>query len=225
MGRTSIKGNHRRPLFAKSSVRHSPEKMSETPGEIRAAWHLINQLVAFVQRYPVLLWSGVWVLLVAIIWFSATGLTHVDTFEVEQSQPEIGADASQTALLKPRLQAKPASSLGLLMAIAVSCGVTSLLLSKQFTPAKAQRGLVIKRQTAFPDQPLETVAHPPSPSAESKLSRQSAGDAVPRRSPPVETQPTVTVLPPEENHPLDWGDASLADLMDIRKQTSLSNYL
>jgi hypothetical protein len=35
----------------------------------------------------------------------------------------------------------------------------------------------------------------------------------------------VTIVPPEENHPLDWGEASLADTMDIRKQRSLSSWM
>ncbi len=35
----------------------------------------------------------------------------------------------------------------------------------------------------------------------------------------------VTILPPEENLPLDWKDPSLADLMDIRKRRSLSSWI
>lgn len=221
MGKTSVKGNKRRKLFAKGNVRDSQEKMSGARTEISARrQRLLSQLVSLVQRYPVLVWSGVWVLLVLMIWLSVAGLLHVDTFEVKQPQPEIVADAPQISQLKPRPQAKPASSFGLLAAIAISCGVISLLLAKQFTSAKPQRGLVIKRQKAFDDADnAETVAHEP------KLAKQAPADGGSRRATAVKTQPTVTVLPPEENHPLDWGDASLADRMDIRKQKSLSNYL
>lgn len=41
-------------------------------------------------------------------------------------------------------------------------------------------------------------------------------------------QPTVvpvTVVPPEEKAPLDWGEASLADKLDLRKQRSMSSLL
>jgi len=35
----------------------------------------------------------------------------------------------------------------------------------------------------------------------------------------------VAVVPSDENHPLDWGNASLADKLDIRKQRSVSSWL
>jgi hypothetical protein len=36
---------------------------------------------------------------------------------------------------------------------------------------------------------------------------------------------TVTVIPAEASHPLDWQEESLADTMDIRKRRSLSSWL
>lgn len=45
--------------------------------------------------------------------------------------------------------------------------------------------------------------------------------AKPPISKPV-SQPKVTVIPVEESHPLDWGDANLADMMDIRRRESIS---
>jgi hypothetical protein len=39
------------------------------------------------------------------------------------------------------------------------------------------------------------------------------------------SQPTVTVVPPNETHPLDWGEESLAHLLDMRKQHPLSSIL
>ena len=219
MGKTTLKENKRRTFLAKGQVSHSKEKMSGTRPARNVDRPLLNPLVAFVQRYPILVWSGVWVLLALMIWLGVRGLLHVDTLEVESPQPEVVTNIPQVPQLEPQLQAKPASSFGLLAAIAVSCGVTSLLLAKQFTPAKPQRKLVLKRQTALVN--LETV--PPSQEAESSLTRQSAADAVSQQS-AVKSHPTVTVLPPEENHPLDWGNASLAEMMDIRKQKSPSNY-
>ncbi|MCY7323578.1 MAG: hypothetical protein LH660_17680, partial [Phormidesmis sp. CAN_BIN36] len=197
MGKTSVKGNKRKTLFAKSYVRHSEEKMSgirPRSGDRPS----LNPMVAFVQRYNILVWSGVWVLLVLMIWLGVRGLLHVDTLEVESPQPEIVADTPQVPQLEPQLRAKPASSWGLLAAIAVSCGVTSLLLAKQFTPAKPQRGLVFKRQTA----PVNTAisAHQTSQEVESKLTARPSADAVSQQS-AVKNHPTVTVLPPEENHP------------------------
>ncbi len=215
-----MKGNKQKTLFGKRSVHRSKENLSSDRDIIARRQRLLNQLVAIVQRYPVLIWSGAWVIMMALCWVSVTGLLHVETLQVEQPQPQIVADESQIPQLKPRLQAKPASSFGLLAAIAVSCGATSLLLAKQLSPAKSQRGLVIKRPT--PVIKAEMATRQPSTKG-SALKRQPPAEGATRRSSPLATQPTVIVLSPEENHPLDWGDASLADLMDIRKQ-KLSNY-
>ncbi len=218
MGKTSVKGNKQKTLFGKRSAHRSKENLSSDRDIIARRQRRLNQLVVFVQRYPVLVWSSAWVMMMALCWISVTGLLHVDPL-VEQPQPSIVADEPQIPQLKPRLQAKPASSFGLLAAIAVSCGATSLLLAKQLSPTKSQRGLVIKRPS-----PVATAMATRQPStAGSDLKRRPPAERATRRSSPVATQPTVTVLSPEETHPLDWGDASLADLMDIRKQ-KLSNY-
>ena len=216
-----MKGNKRKTLFGKRSVHRSKESLSNDR-DIRARRQgLLSQLVVFVQRRPVLVWSGAWVIMMALCWLSVTGLLHVETFEVEPPQPQIVADESGIPPLKPRLQAKPASSFGLLAAIAVSCGATSLLLAKQFSPAKSQRGLVIKRPNSMSCDKAET--HQPLKKGRSNLAKPTPTEGATQRSSPVAAQPIITVLSPEENHPLDWGDASLADLMDIRNQ-KLSNY-
>lgn len=213
-----MKGNKQKTLFGKRSAHRSKENLSSDRDIIAGQQRLLNQLVAIVQRYPVLIWSSAWVMMMALCWISVTGLLHVDPLKVEQPQPPIVADP-QIPQLKPRLQAKPASSFGLLAAIAISCGATSLILAKQLSSTKSQRGLVIKCQN-----PVTTAMATRQPStAGSDLKRQPPAEGATRRSSPVATQPTVTVLSPEETHPLDWGDASLADLMDIRKQ-KLSNY-
>jgi hypothetical protein len=43
--------------------------------------------------------------------------------------------------------------------------------------------------------------------------------------PPAATRVPVTVVPAEENHPLDWNGNSLADMLDLRKQHSLSFWI
>lgn len=46
--------------------------------------------------------------------------------------------------------------------------------------------------------------------------------------PPVMTPSTrvsVTVVPDDENHPLDWGTASLADAVDLRKRHSVADWM
>lgn len=46
-----------------------------------------------------------------------------------------------------------------------------------------------------------------------------------RKSPPVTPKPTITVLPPEEVNRLDQKEETLADLLDLRKERSLSSFM
>lgn len=76
--------------------------------------------------------------------------------------------------------------------------------------------------------PVPAYPQPPAQPAIVPTRRSTALPAqaypVPRPAPPV-SQPAVTIVPSEENHPLDWGEASLADMLDLRKQRSLSSWL
>ncbi len=161
----------------------------------------VKLLVTFAHSHPFLLWSGVWLLMLLMSWVGVRSLIHIDPAEIETPQPQLAADAPQTPK-NPQFEAKPASSFGLLAAIALGCGGMSFLLAKQLTPSKPQPRLVTR----------------PKP--------RSAAIATPAQiSTPAHPQPIVTVVPSEEAHPLDWGDASLADMMDIRKQKSISSLM
>ncbi|KAM3092416.1 hypothetical protein ACKFKG_22340 [Phormidesmis sp. 146-35] len=159
-------------------------------------------LITFADRYPFLLWSGVWLLMVSMSWAGVRSLIHIDLAEVETPQPQLAVETPQPSQ-SPQFEAKPASSFGLLAAIALGCGGMSFLLARQLTPSKPQPRLVTR----------------PKP-------RSTMQIAAPQRSTPAASpQPIVTVVPTEEAHPLDWGDASLADMMDIRKQKSISSLM
>jgi hypothetical protein len=161
----------------------------------------LKLLVTFAEHHPFLLWSGVWLLMLSLSWVGVRSLIHIDPAEVET--PQLEADAPQTQK-PPQFEAKPASSFGLLAAIALGCGGMSFLLSKQFTPTNPQPRLV-------------TRTKPRSPSIETTIA--------PIPQPVVNYPPVVTVVPSEEAHPLDWGDANLAERMDIRKQKSISSLM
>lgn len=139
--------------------------------------------------------------MLSMSWVGVRSLIHIDPMEVETPQPELAA-APQTQKT-PQFEAKPASSFGLLVAIALGCGGISFLLAKQLTPTKSQPRLVTRPKPHHSDQ----TAVVPAPASV------------------VTRQPIVTVVPSEEVHSLDWGDASLADMMDIRKQKSISSLM
>jgi hypothetical protein len=166
----------------------------------------LKLLVTFTEHHPFLLWSGVWLLMLSMTWVGVRGLIHIDPGEVETPQLPVTADAPQTQK-PPQFEAKPASSFGLLVAIALGCGGMSFLLAKQLTPTKPPSRLV--NRTKPRSSGSQPAIVPISPTVSSAVTRL----------------PTVTVVPSEEAHPLDWSDASLADRMDIRKQKSISSLM
>ncbi|WP_421654680.1 hypothetical protein [Leptothermofonsia sp. ETS-13] len=92
--------------------------------------------------------------------------------------------------------------------------------------------------SSYPPPPPSTSTStsfklPPAIKSKAKLaSGHSAPKYAPQKPSVPESVPQknvapvpVTVVPSEESHPLDWGDPSLADLMDIRKRRSLSSWI
>jgi hypothetical protein len=169
-------------------------------------------LVAFTQRQPFLLWSSVWLLTISLTWVGARSLIVVDPSEIEKSPPEVVA-SPQTSK-QSRFEAKPASSFGLLAAIALGCGGMSFLLAKQLSPNKPQPRLVTRPKP----RPVSTVANAQPPVVAANIATVARSTPLAPVSPPV-----VTIVPSEEAHHLDWSDTSLADMMDIRKQKSISS--
>lgn len=181
-----------------------------SPGRFRSEVKqhiLFKLLVTLIQRYPLLFWSGIWMFLILVTWVGATALIRIDPLEAEKPQPEVTVAASPS-----RLPAKPASSFGLLVAIAVSCGATSFLLARQLNGPQPQRRVITK--TKSPSAPVKQTAIAP---------QMTVVAAQGPTKPAATNSRSVTVVPPEESHPLDWGNASLAEMMDIRKQHSISS--
>jgi hypothetical protein len=163
-------------------------------------------------------------------------------------------------------------------AIALSCGLASLWLTKQLCiapeaasagarrsrhapkrlahyatsdrlplPSKPKAALPVQMGTEIPVfpvvpplaafQPMATklsglAPHPahvqPSTAAQpnAPMGRALEATAAPTGVPEaVPHSVAVDVMPTEQAHPLDWNEASLADLMDIRRQRSLNSLL
>lgn len=182
-----------------------------------------NSLLDLFKRHPWLFWSGVWVLLLSaaalISSIAILSLTHTGRTAHEEPQPtpiatENPAKTSQT---------NNVSSLWVLGAIALTCGAGYLVISKRLNSSSPRLAKPLKRSSARTPtrrqrrrrslQGLPPVSTPPEP--------------IPTVTSPVpaDVEPVVTVLPPEEIRPLDSGEESLAEMMDIRKQRSLSSIL
>lgn len=115
-------------------------------------------------------------------------------------------------------------------AIALGCAGGSLIVSRLLvsSPSAARR-----RGPARKTKPVLKTQAARSPKRKVRPTQASGPKGrrrAPLRSPAPQnmapaSQPMVTVLAPEESHPLDWGETSLAEAMDIRKRRPISSIL
>lgn len=181
----------------------------------------LKSILALLNHHPWLIWSGVWVFLLAITAIALFSLTH--TGHVEQT-PEPTPVAAEKPAAKSSQTGNP-MTLWLLGAVALSCAAGSLVIYKRLKnpswPSQLRKRVkrssaqVLTRRQQRQQQPQESPPVP-TPVVES---------LAPVATAPDETEPMVTVVPPEESHPLDSGEESLAEMMDIRKQRPLSSIL
>ena len=181
-----------------------------------------NAFIYLLIRHPGLLLTGLLTMLLGTAALALYNLSHVGYGE--QAEPEQIPAIVEEPIKTPSETSNP-TPLWMVVAIALSCGSGCLvilrLLNRPNERPKVQKP--IKRYPASltpshlktwephhfkippvfaPSQPLQPI-----------VSMQAA------------TKPLVTVLPTDQKHPLDKSKESLADLMDIRKQNSLSAIL
>lgn len=182
---------------------HSPEQPDNS--------HPLRQLI---QKHPFMLWGGLWMSLIFVGSFAALGLLTPGPVEQDTPKPTPAPAAVQVSTPREDL---PLSLFG---AIAIGCASGSFLfiyilknsarshqasrrLNSPATITKKRRQ-VKKRRVAI-TQPVATTAIRPLA--------------------PEQNRSQITVLSPEESHPLDRGDDSLADLLDLRKRQSLDSLM
>lgn len=191
--------------------------------------------------------------MVLISWTSLQGIVRIDVSPLEAEQPQSEVVVQAPEPLQYQAQ-EPASSFGLLAAVVVCCGATSMLLARQLRSRKpVPERHVIKR--AAPLQPLAlAVATVPSPNqsrpqaasvpmqvtsshgsknqrSKTKVSTPSKSKAKPkaavfanRAKLASPTQPVVNLVTYSEDYPVEWHEPGLAEMMDIRKRGSMSSY-
>jgi hypothetical protein len=141
-----------------------------------------------------------------------------------QEFPEVKADSTRNKGTSPFLA---------LVTIALTCASGCVLISRGLKPQRSiNAGSKSVRIAKQPSVPQASPIHP-SPFA------PSSPTAVTAHFPPIFVDPTpdppsspasaltepVTVVPPEQNHPLDWDEPSLADSLDLRQRRSISYWL
>ncbi len=167
-----------------------------------AGW---NSLLGLIKHRPSLVLSGVWGFLIAIAAIAVLSLTNTGRVEQQETLDHPAKTSSQTS---------SPISLWLLGAVVLTCAAGSVVIYKRLNRSSQpcrlrQRAQRLTRSTEHGRQhllPLVPVSAPAQPPV------------------PAEAEPMVT-LPPQEIQPLDSGSESLAEMMDIRKQRSLSSIL
>lgn len=206
------------------------------------------QVVQFLCRYPLLIWVLSLSILLLIGGIGANFL--LSPGRIESTQPRVTPPSPQKVLpevTSPAVNASEELSVWLFGAIAVSC-IGGCLILAQYLEAprpmrKYSKSVKQPAQVGLPQRAIANHLSPqPLPSspqfraANRRTATKQKGSPLPvshasarrmsvssRATKPRTTSPVVTIVPPEESHPLDWSEANLAELMDVRKRRNLSS--
>ncbi|MBW4430682.1 MAG: hypothetical protein KME28_02705 [Pelatocladus maniniholoensis HA4357-MV3] len=208
--------NVQQPLEAKAPINEAVKTGSELQTSKNSLIHLLVQ-------HPWLVFAGVLLALISTVAVALYSLGYVG--RVGREEPEfIRLEAELPIATTPQTTKASYSpvSLQMIAAIAISCAggcfIVFLLLNRltqekvQQNPNWVQSRLKQRHQKWLEPSPSNNlpVFVPPAPQS-SHTSSEAA-------------KPVVTVLPPEADFNDDSKD-SLASMMDLRKQTSLSSLL
>ena len=201
-------------------------------------WQLILDLGSqLLGRHPLLLWSGIWVTLLLTAGIAVTELMDP---ELSAQKPLASAVQEEAEALRASATSveDPISPIWLFGAIAISCGVGSLVLSQHFKENRSDSRLLNDADNSFdfenpfnfenPDdlaatdlaadeRPIQVLPRPISPLALQTAISQPGGDR--RSALGLQSQPTVPLLPGithlditimPGNHQLPLGDPHLS---------------
>ncbi|WP_414623212.1 hypothetical protein [Calothrix sp. CCY 0018] len=190
-----------------------------------------NVAIYLFMHYPWLFLAGL-----LLMFLGGGALSIYSLGYVDESIKRKDSETLQTEVIPPQAPAgneesKNSIPLWMVAAIALSCASGCLVILKVLNrPRKKQK---VKRQVVNRDE--IRLAQRRFQAMEARLPKRKAPPRPPgpRRTPIMAMppkkplpKPVVTVLPPEHNFkPNQQNQDSLADIMDIRKQTSLSSML
>jgi hypothetical protein len=176
--------------------------------------HRQKAILGLIRRHPIASVFALWVALLLLAGLSTVALVNVNTsteakatkvLSVEPSEPEPSEPATselvptQQPIAEHREQEQtlPLLSFG---AIALSCTLGCLILSQTL------------RSTGYQ-------------SVQQKNSQVRSASLPQSAEPHTQESVSVTVVPKQQNHPLDWDEPSLADSLDLRQRRPLSHWL
>jgi hypothetical protein len=179
--------------------------------------------LGLVRRYPAASILGVWVTLVLLGGLSTAALINVNNSKAAKASqvPSVEPSLNSETLVTQPSPANPSQPGSLWLsfgAIALTCTVGCLVF---FQTTRSTGYQPVRRKT-------QVKSSTPAPLAE--IDRQESLASSPRSQPEASSNApplvkSVTVVPKQQNHPLDWDEPSLADSLDMRQRRPLSHWL
>lgn len=184
-------------------------------------------LIHLLARHPWLLLIGLSAMFFASAVLALYNLGSVGNVQQPESaaqNPEVATVAEETINTPSEIIGNP-TPLWMIAAIALSCASGCLIILRILNhPGKSKT--VHKHNKRYPTR---TVQSQPSKVESTSPKNPQVFVPPPSLTPLVSmqsrTKPLMTVLPPDHSYRLDQSKQSLADLMDLRKQSSLSALL
>ncbi|MDZ7959041.1 MAG: hypothetical protein RMY34_14360 [Aulosira sp. DedQUE10] len=215
------------------SVQHEPtQSTGATPELTNSKSSAISNsqvLIQILTRHPWLLLIGLSATFFAsavLALYNLGSIGYVTQPEETDKNQDVSTVA-EAAINTPSETSNP-TPLWMIMAIALSCGSGCLIILRILNrPAKGQKGQTSQKH--IKRYPTHSVQSQPS-RVEPQPSRNPQVFVPPPSLTPLvsmqsRTKPLTTVLPPEHRYGMEKSKESLADLMDLRKQSSLSTIL
>ncbi|OUL35523.1 hypothetical protein BV372_10760 [Nostoc sp. T09] len=214
------------------NVQHEPTQSTGATPELTNSKSRANSssqvLIHLVARHPWLLLIGLSATFFASAVLALYNLGSVGNVQ-QSEEPDKNPDVATTTVAEVAINTPSENSnpmpLWMVAAIALSCASGCVIILRILNrPANGQK--VQKHLKRYPTRTVQSQpqrVQPQSPKTPQVfVPPQSLTPLVSMQS---RTKPLMTVLPPEHSYRMEKSKESLADLMDLRKQSSLSAIL
>lgn len=214
------------------NVQHEPTQTTgATPELTNSKSRVISNsqfLINLLARHPWLLLIGLSAMFFAsavLALYNLGSVGNVEQPEASEQNPEVATVAEETINTPSEIISNP-TPLWMIAAIALSCASGCLIILRILNhPGKGKT--IQKHIKRYPtrsvqSQPSKVESAPPK---NPQVFVPPPSLTTPLASMQSRTKPLMTVLPPEHSYRMDQSKQSLADLMDLRKQSSLSALL
>lgn len=183
----------------------------------------VNPFVKLIQKRPLVVWSSLWITVLAAGGLAILGLTHPGYQEKAESSQSETEQPTQTTILQPQNDGKtPAWLYG---AIALGCATGSWVIIKQLNSSRKRRLLrkpLKARQKSRQAAPPQRQKAAASPNRAGGTPKKSPKPTLPKQSVPPSEQ--MAAGQSQQPSPAN-SQTKLANSMDWRKRQPLSSLL